>query len=347
MQALEDVKAIAATAKKAAEDRQAFTVKLADVTMGMNAFQGFDNATFTLLSNAIGNANAQATANNYVTANATLDTAAGQLQKALKSWVDTANGMLAKSTANASAAGFLKPELDAAKTQVAAANTALGARRWSEGVMAGVAAVRALAATERMAPRRASYETARTATQAKIAQVKANAAVADRGRGLDALVVEANTSASRDVMQFEAGEAQLRDINTRCDMILAAAADTEAYKQAEAARRRRAGGARQARGRGARHGGARSGAQAARAGRQGSGRRRDRGRPGARLGGGVERGGAGTRRPGGGEGPGRRCRQRRRRRSRGGEPGRRGGDEDGIAEAAGRPGRGGRGAVRG
>ena len=170
-------------------------------------------------------------ANNYVTANATLDTAAGQLQKALKSWVDTANGMLAKSTANASAAGFLKPELDNAKTQVAAANTALGARRWSEGVMAGVAAVRALAATERMAPRRASYETARTATQAKIAQVKANAAVADRGRGLDALVVEANTSASRDVMQFEAGEAQLRDINTRCDMILAAAADTEAYKR--------------------------------------------------------------------------------------------------------------------
>ena len=39
MQALEDVKAIAATAKKAADDRQAFTVKLADVTMGMNAFQ--------------------------------------------------------------------------------------------------------------------------------------------------------------------------------------------------------------------------------------------------------------------------------------------------------------------
>ena len=44
MQALEDVKAIAATAKKAADDRQAFTVKLADVTMGMNAFQDFNAA---------------------------------------------------------------------------------------------------------------------------------------------------------------------------------------------------------------------------------------------------------------------------------------------------------------
>jgi len=64
MQALEDVKAIAATAKKAADDRQAFTVKLADVTMGMNAFQNVSSGTFNLLSNAIANANAQATANN-------------------------------------------------------------------------------------------------------------------------------------------------------------------------------------------------------------------------------------------------------------------------------------------
>ena len=231
MQALEDVKAIAATAKKAADDRKAFSVKLADVTMGMNAFQGFNAATFNLLSAAIGNANAQAAANNYIAANATLDAAAVQLRTAVKSWVDTANAKLAASTANASAAGFLKPELDTARAQVAAANTALGARRWSEAVMAGVTAVRALSATERMAPRRASYETARTATQAKIAAVKANASVADRGRGLDALVVEANASASRDVMQFEAGEAKLRDINARCDMILAAAADTGAYKQ--------------------------------------------------------------------------------------------------------------------
>ena len=231
MQALQDVKAIAATAKKAADDRQAFTVKLADVTMGMNAFQSFDNTTFTLLSNAIGNANAQAAASNYVNANATLDTAAGNLQTALKGWVNTVNNMLAKSTANASVAGFLKPEIDKAKVHVAAANTALGARRWSEGVMAAVTALRALSSTERMAPRRASFETARTATQAKIAQVKANPAVADRGRGLDALVVDANASASRDVMQFEAGEAKLRDINGRCDMILAAATDTEAYKR--------------------------------------------------------------------------------------------------------------------
>ena len=61
----------------------------ADVTMGMNAFQGFDAANFTLLERAIGNANAQATANNYVAANATLDAAAVQLRAAVKSWVDT------------------------------------------------------------------------------------------------------------------------------------------------------------------------------------------------------------------------------------------------------------------
>ncbi|MGZ5891323.1 MAG: hypothetical protein ACXWJ7_01810, partial [Caldimonas sp.] len=164
MQALEDVKAIAATAKKAADDRQAFSVKLADITMGMNAYQSFDNATFNLLSGAIGNANAQAAANNYVAANATLDAAAVKLQAKLKSWVDTVNGMLANSTANPSVAAFLKPEIDKAKVQAAAANTALGARRWSEGVMAAVTALRALAATERMAPRRASYETARVAT---------------------------------------------------------------------------------------------------------------------------------------------------------------------------------------
>ena len=115
MQALEDVKAIGATGKKAADDRQGFTVKLADVTMGMNAFQGFDAATFNLLSGAIGNANAQAAANNYVAANATLDAAAVQLRAAVKSWVDTANAKLATSTANASAAGFMKPELDAAR----------------------------------------------------------------------------------------------------------------------------------------------------------------------------------------------------------------------------------------
>ena len=231
MQALEDVKAIAATAKKAADDRQAFTVKLADITMGMNAFQNFDNATFTLLSGAIGNANAQAAANNYVAANATLDAAAVKLQAKLKVWVDTVNGMLANSTANASVAAFLKPEIDKAKVQAAAAATALGARRWSEGVMAAVTALRALSSTERMAPRRASYDTARVATVAQIAKVKAAAPVADRGPGLDALLADADKSASRDVMQFEAGEAKLRDINTRCAMIMAAAADTEAYKR--------------------------------------------------------------------------------------------------------------------
>ncbi|HEX2542019.1 MAG TPA: hypothetical protein VHM00_13160 [Caldimonas sp.] len=231
MQALEDVKAIAATAKKAADDRQAFTVKLADVTMGMNAYQRFDNALFNLLSAAIGNANAQAAANNYVAANATLDAAAAQLQAKLKAWVDTVNGMLAKSTANASVGGFLKPEIDKARVQVAAANTALGARRWSEGVMAAVTALRALSATERMAPRRAAYETARVATVAQIAKVKGAAPVADRGPGLDALLADADQSASRAVMQFEAGEAKLRDINARCDRILAAAADTEAYKR--------------------------------------------------------------------------------------------------------------------
>ena len=231
MQALEDVKAIAATAKKAADDRQGFTVKLADVTTGMNAFQGFDAGTFTMLSGAIGNANAQSAANNYILANATLDAAAVKLQAAVKGRIDACNSMLAQATANASAAGFLKPELDKARAQIAAATTALGARRWSEGCMAAVTAIRILASTDRMAPRRASYETARTATQAKIAQVKANASVADRGHGLDALVVEANASASRDVMQFEAGEAKLRDIDGRCDMILAAATDTEAYKR--------------------------------------------------------------------------------------------------------------------
>ena len=60
MQALEDVKAIAATAKKAADDRQGFTIKLADITSGMNAFQNFGgNSTFTLLSNASGTATAR------------------------------------------------------------------------------------------------------------------------------------------------------------------------------------------------------------------------------------------------------------------------------------------------
>jgi len=231
MQALDDVKAIAATAKKAADDRQGFTVKLADITMGMNAFQSFDNATYGVLNGAIGNANAQAAANNYVTANATLDAAAVKLQAALKSWVTTVIGMLASSTANASVAAFLKPEIDKAKVQVTAATAALAARRWSEGVMAAVTALRALSSTARMAPRRAAYEAARVATSAQIAKVRAVAAVADRGPGLDALLADADKSASRDVMQFEAAEAKLRGINTSCDAILAAAADTEAYKR--------------------------------------------------------------------------------------------------------------------
>lgn len=230
MQALEDVKAIAATAKKAADDRQAFSVKLADITMGMNAYQSFDTALFNALSNAIANANAQAAAKNFVAANATLDAAAVQLRAKLKLWVDTVNSKLAASTANASVATFLKPEIDKARVQVNAANAALAARRWSEGVMAAVTALRALAATERVVPRRAAYETARTAAVAKIAAVKAVAALADRGPGLEALLAEADKSASRDVMQFEAGEAKLRDIVTRCDAIMAAKADTEAYK---------------------------------------------------------------------------------------------------------------------
>ena len=231
MQALADVKAIAATSRKAADDRQGFSVRLADITSGMNAFEKFDTATFTLLSGAIANATAQATAGNYVAANHTLDTAAGQLQQALKGWVDTVKAMLATSTANASVALFLKPEIDKSKVQVAAAVAALAARRWSEGVMAGVTALRALSSTARMAPRRAAYETARAATLARIVKVKAAAAVADRGPGLDALLADADTSSSHAVMQFEAGEARLRDIDQRCAAIMAAAADTETYKR--------------------------------------------------------------------------------------------------------------------
>lgn len=231
MQALEDVKAIAATAKKAADDRQAFTVKLADVTMGMNAFQNVSAATFNLLSNAIANANAQAAANNYVAANATLDAAAGQLQTRMKARIDTVKGRLANSTPNPAVATFLKPELDKARTHVAAAEAALAARRWSEALMAETTAMWALVSTERMAPRRSSYDTARAATVAKIGTVKANAAVADRGPGLEALLGEADKTAGHDAMQFEAGEAQLRDIDRRCELIMAAAADAEAYKR--------------------------------------------------------------------------------------------------------------------
>ena len=231
MQALEDVKAIAATAKKAADDRQAFTVKLADVTMGMNAFQNVGAGTFNLLSNAVANANAQAAANNYVAANATLDAAAVQLRTRMKARIDTVKGRLANSAPNPSVATFLKPELDKARVHVAAAETALAARRWSEALMAETAAMWALVSTERMAPRRVSYETVRTATAAKIATVKANAAVADRGPGLDALLADADKTAGRDAFQFEAGETQLRDIDKRCDLIMAAASDTEAYKR--------------------------------------------------------------------------------------------------------------------
>ena len=97
--------------------------------------------------------------------------------------------------------------------------------------MAGVTALRALSATSRMVPRRAAYEATRAVTLAQIATVKAAAAVADRAPGLDALLADADTSASRDVMQFEAGETKLRDIDTRCAAIMAAAADTEAYKR--------------------------------------------------------------------------------------------------------------------
>ena len=231
MQALEDVKAIAATAKKAADDRQAFTVKLADVTMGMNAFQNVSAGTFNLLSNAIANANAQATANNFVAANATLDAAAVQLRTRMKARIDTVKGRLANSAPNPSVATFLQPELDKARVHVTAAETALAARRWSEALMAETAAMWALVSTERMAPRRVSYETARAATVAKIAAIKANASLADRGPGLDALLADADKSGGRPAMQFEAGEAMLRALNTRCDAIVAATADTEAYKR--------------------------------------------------------------------------------------------------------------------
>ena len=161
-------------------------------------------------------------------------------------------------------ARFLKPELDKARVQVAAAKTALGARRWSEAVMAGVTAVRALVgdradgAPARLLRDGTDRDRRRRSPRSRPTRPSPTAA-----RGLDALLAEADASASRDAMQFEAGEAKLRDINTRCDMIMAAAADTEAYKQQKPPADAELAALDKHAGRGPRRGGARDGAQAA------------------------------------------------------------------------------------
>lgn len=231
MQALEDVKALCATGKKAADDRQAFSVKLANAVMGRNAMQGLDPAAFNLLDTGINNANVQATAGNFVAANATLDGLGASIQAKLKGRVDAVKAKLATASANAAVAAFLKPEIDLAKGHVAAATAALAGSRWSECAMAWVAALRALAPTERMAARRLSYDKARVTAVLSIAGVKAAPVIADRGAALDGLLAQADRSAQRDAMQFEAGEAILADIGRRCLAIAAAGVNTGVYKK--------------------------------------------------------------------------------------------------------------------
>ena len=229
--ALDDVMAISATAKKAADDRQGYTVKLANAVMASNAYQSFDATLKGQVDTAIANARAQATANNYVAANATLDAVAIVIRNDFQSWINTAQNSLTKATANAAAATFLKPQLDIAKAQLALAKTAHANSRWSECAMASITAVRTLAPLERAAPRRAAYDTARAGAATAIAGVKAVASIADRGPGLDALLAQADAAAGQKAMQFEAGQAILADIVRRAAAITAAATDAEVYKR--------------------------------------------------------------------------------------------------------------------
>ena len=229
--ALDDVMAISATAKKAADDRQAYTVKLANAVTASNAYENFDATLKGQVDAAINNARAQAAANNYVAANATLDALDVTIKADFQSWIDTAQGSLTAATPNAATAAFLKPELDIARAQLAQAQTALANSRWSECAMAAVTAVRTLAPLSRAAPRRAAYDTARAGAVTAIAGVKAVAAIADRGPGLDALLAQADAAAGHDSMQFEAGQAILADIVGRCAAITAAATHAEVYKR--------------------------------------------------------------------------------------------------------------------
>jgi hypothetical protein len=231
MQALEDVKALSATAKKAADDRQAYTVKLANAVMGSNAYEDFDPTLKGQVDAGINNAQSQATAGNYVAANTTLDGVAATIKSDFQAWINTAQGSLNNAIANAASATFLKPELDAAKAQLAAAKAAHAAGRWSECAMAGVAAVGSLATLERAAPRRAAYDAARAVAVTAIDNVKKGAAIADRGPGLEALLAQADAKAGHDTMQFEAGQAILTDIGKRAALIIAAGTNAEVYKR--------------------------------------------------------------------------------------------------------------------
>ena len=291
MQALEDVKAIAATAKKAADDRQAFTVKLADVTMGMKRSR-LSSATFNLLSNAIANANAQAMANNYVAANATLDAAAVELRARLKSRIDTVKG--GSPTRRRTRRGYL-PEARARPGQGARRRRRDGARRPAlergrDGGNGG------------------AVDTGVDRADGTPARLLRNGTGRDRGedRHGQGQRVGSPTAARarrparrrrqvgrprRDAVRGRRGPAARHRHALR--PTVAAAADTEAYKTSRSRPPtpswRRSTSMRPRR---KRRGGARSGAQAA----SRPPRRRpapDRGRSGPRLGGGVERGGCG------------------------------------------------------
>ena len=346
MQALQDVGALCATALKAANDRQAFTVKLANATTALNAVEGRAAAQFATIQTGIGNANAQAAAGNYVAAIATLDALDVTIKAGLKATLDYAKAMLTKSTANAAVALFLKPEIDRGRVQIAAADAAFASGRWSEVVMGSLAAIRALAPTERAAARRLSYDKARVIAVAAIAGVKGKPAIADRGPGLDALLAQADASASHGSMQFEAGEAILADVGRRCVAIVAAALNAEVYKRQRpgadaelAALDKHAAAGRIAV--------ARETARKQLAEAQGRCRCRDGRRSGPGLERRVDDRGAGARRPGFGQGACRRRGKRGRGRSRSGGADRCRGDEDGAQGVAGRPRHGRCRAVRG
>jgi len=230
-QALDDVMAICATAQKAADDRQAYTVKLASVVMASNAYEGFNAGMKGQVDAAANNARAQAAANNYVAAIATLDGITGTIKTNFQSWINSVQGSLATATATASTAALFKPELDKARTQLAAAKAAHTAGRWSECAMGALAALRFLAPLARAAPRRAAYDTARATAVTAIANVRKVAAVADRGPGLDALLAQADAAAGHANMQFEAGQGILTDIGNRAALIIAAGTDAEVYKR--------------------------------------------------------------------------------------------------------------------
>jgi hypothetical protein len=232
MASLADARALCATAKKLADDWQAFLKKKANTLAQTTAVAGLDNALLNTQQTIIAQADAKVAASppDFASANTLLDGVYAKMKPYFKGRVDSLKAQLTKVEGMAAPVPtYLQKPIADGKALVTQAEAALASEDWSQALISWRAGWGVIGPLERYGQRRLAYETQRTTTLADVQAVKAVPEIRGKGPGLDAAVAIADDLATLEKLKLEEGAALLKDVSARGHALTGAAPTIAAY----------------------------------------------------------------------------------------------------------------------